>query len=322
MPRSRSLNSWHFVIPGAGRCVLPPAWLPLALAALSWAGCARHPSGQVEDTLTSGRIQVEASPEVMDLLAREIAAFQALYPEARIALREADSRAAVSDLYGGRTDLVAMARELDPEERSVAVKGRLELEGYRIARDAICLVVNAANPVENLSVDELRQVCTGEASRWKAFGGPDEAIVPVFQGPTSDLTRAFLQQVMGGQPITAPAVPARSDSEVVARVAAAPGGLGYVSLAWADRPGIKALHVAPLSGLGYEGPDPEAVYRGTYPLTRYLDLYVRTTGPRLANGFITYVTSRDGQSLVHATGRVPTAVPVRFVRRSPLLGTH
>ena len=42
----------------------------------------------------------------------------------------------------------------------------------------------------------------------------------------------------------------------------------------------------------------------------------------LAKGFVTFITSRDGQKIVHQAGRVPTTVPVRFVRRSPLLGTH
>ena len=69
-------------------------------------------------------------------------------------------------------------------------------------------------------------------------------------------------------------------------------------------------------------PDPEAVYKGSYPLTRFFNLYVRSKGRRLANGFITFVTSRDGQALVHDSGLVPTSVPVRFVRRSPMLSTH
>jgi hypothetical protein len=49
---------------------------------------------------------------------------------------------------------------------------------------------------------------------------------------------------------------------------------------------------------------------------------VRAAGAKLANGLITFVTSIDGQRIVQQAGYVPTAVPVRFVRRSPLLGTH
>jgi ABC-type phosphate transport system substrate-binding protein len=57
-------------------------------------------------------------------------------------------------------------------------------------------------------------------------------------------------------------------------------------------------------------------------LTRFYNFYMRPRGPKAAAGFITFVTSMDGQAIVHEAGLVPTAVPVRFVRRSPMLGTH
>jgi ABC-type phosphate transport system substrate-binding protein len=80
--------------------------------------------------------------------------------------------------------------------------------------------------------------------------------------------------------------------------------------------------VASLEGLPYWGPDLEAIHEREYPLTRSLNLYVRSVGHPLAKGFVTFVTSRDGQKIVHQAGLVPTTVPVRFVRRSPMIGTH
>jgi phosphate transport system substrate-binding protein len=97
--------------------------------------------------------------------------------------------------------------------------------------------------------------------------------------------------------------------------------IGFVSLAWADR-GAKVLRVASARGMPYWKPDLEAVYRGEYPLTRFFNFYMRTRGRRLAGGFITFVTSRDGQKIVHDSGLVPTSVPVRFVRRSPMQSSH
>jgi hypothetical protein len=82
------------------------------------------------------------------------------------------------------------------------------------------------------------------------------------------------------------------------------------------------LRVSSLQGLPYWKPDLEAVYKGEYPLTRFFNYYVRAERPPLANGLITFGTSYDGQRLVRDGGLVPTAVPVRFVRRSPLLSGH
>lgn len=298
------------------------AVLGLALVAVWLSGCSPQPaSSPEEDSLTSGRIKIVCAPEAQRLIAREQAAFQALYPQAHIELSAGSSREAVRSLFAATCDLAVITRELDVEERAAAVRGRLELDGYRFARDAVVVVVNPGNRIENMSIDELRKIYEGNHASWSELGGGREAIQPVIQPVESDITQFFTQQVMSGAPVQARVFTEGSDSGVVARVAGNPGALGYISMAWAGR-GAKTLRLASVTGLPYLMPDPEAVYNGSYPLMRFYSLYVRSTGPRLANGFITYVTSRDGQVLVHDYGLVPTSVPVRFVRRSAMQSTH
>jgi phosphate transport system substrate-binding protein len=275
----------------------------------------------VEDSLTSGRILIVCASEASALISRERDAFVALYPEATIEVRSGPSREAIRTLFGAEADLGVITRELEPAERVAASRGGLELEGYRFARDALVMVVHPGNRVENLALEELRRIYDGRAVRWSELGGPALEIEPVIQAPESDITEFFVQQVMNGQPIRARARYAASDSEVVDAVARRAGAVGYVSLAWADR-GARALRLASLTGLPYRRPDLETVYGGEYPLTRFLSLYARPDGPRLANGFITYVTSIDGQRIVRESGLVPTTVPVRFVRRSGMQSTH
>lgn len=292
-----------------------------ALAFLAIPACGPKPGTELEDSLTSGSIRVVSSGEIADLLEKERVAFEALYPTARIKIVKATSSEAIRDLFGARADLAAITRELEPAERSAAVRGRLELEGYGFARDAIVMVVNRGNPVENMAIDGLRRVYDGRSTRWNEFGGPDQAIEPVVQKGESDLTEAFMQAVLEGKPIEARSVLTDGDEQVLAEVARRPWAIGYVSLASASR-APRTLRIASLAGLPYWSPDLEAIHERDYPLTRSLNLYVRSVGHPLAKGFVTFVTSRDGQKIVHQTGRVPTTVPVRFVRRSPLLGTH
>jgi phosphate transport system substrate-binding protein len=285
-------------------------------------GCSpQRATRTVEDSVTSGRITVACATEAFDLIARERSAFQGLYPQAAIEVRPCTSREAVTALFSGTAALAAISRELGPEERSAAVRGGLELEGYRFARDALVAVVNPENPVENLAVEDLRRIYDGRLASWAQVGGRNQEVVPVIQPVKSDVTDFFVQEVMDGEPMRARAVYEASDSGVVGRVAREAGAVGYVTLAWADR-GARSLRLGALTGLPYWKPDPEAVYRGQYPLVRFYNLYVRATGPRLANGFITFVTSHEGQKIVHEAGLVPTTVPVRFVRRSRMLGTH
>jgi len=292
------------------------------LVAACLGGCApRSGPGRVEDSLTSGRILVVCSSDARDLIARERDAFQALYPQADVELREGTSREAVGALFAAQCDLAVLTRELLPEERAAATRGRLELEGYQVARDAVVAVVNPANPVENVAIQDLRGVYRGEVTRWAELGGSDRPIHVVIQPPDADITAFFVEAVMSGEPVAAASIYETSDSTVVARVRSDPGAIGYVTLAGVAE-GCRPLRVAALPGMRYWTPDLEAVHKGDYPLTRIVYNYVRTGGPPLASGFITYITSRDGQRIVHEAGLVPTTVPVRFVRRSPMQSSH
>jgi len=313
----------HFVARVGGSGLIPRAGLvflgvfgPLA------AGCSpRSHSQVVEDSLTSGRITLVSAKEARGMMARERDAFQALYPQARIEIEGGTSRDAIGRLFGGTSDLAVVTRELAPEERAAAARGRIDLEGFRFARDALLAVVNQNNRVENLTLADLESIYEGRATHWSEFGGDGERIVPVVQRQDSDVTQFFIQRVMGGGPIAAQSVTADSDSGVVAEVAARAGAIGFVSLG-ASLDGARALRLASLRGLPYRDADLERVYEGQYPLTRFFSLYVRGSSRPAANGFITYVTSIDGQRLVQQSGFVPTAVPVRFVRRSAMRGAH
>jgi phosphate transport system substrate-binding protein len=311
-----------FGVQTSGRRIPSQALLRWMLAAVCVGGCApRSGPGRVEDSLTSGRILVVCSADARDLIARERDAFRALYPQADVELREGTSRQAVGALFAAQCDLAVLTRELLPEERAAATRGKLELEGYTVARDAVLAIVNPANPVENITVQELRAVYRGEVTRWSELGGPDRPIHVVIQPPASDITAFFVEAVMSGEPVAAASIYETADSTVAARVRSDRDAIGYVTLA-CPATGCRPLRVAALPGMRYWTPDLEAVHNGNYPLTRAVYNYVRAGGHPLANGFITYITSRDGQQIVHEAGLVPTSVPVRFVRRSPMQSSH
>ena len=318
------LDFMRFGVPGAveqSPVRALPSLLPLALS-LWVGGCSSGPAAKaVEDSVTSGRISVVSAAEAVSLLEKERDRFTALYPQATIRIAGGTSRDAVRALFGAECDAAVLSRELTPEERGAASRGGLELEGYRFAKDAVVVVVNPANPVENMALDDLRRIYEGKIMNWAELGATAGAIVPVFPPPESDMADYFSEQVMGGQPVRARVLIAASDSEAVATVAERAGAIAFVSVAWAER-GAKTLRISTLQGLPYWKPDIEAIHRGDYPLTRSLSLYLRAKGPRLAQGLVTFITSRDGQQIVHERGLVPTSVPVRFVRRSPMQGAH
>src|SRR5439155_6674526 len=122
-------------------------------------------------------------------------AFQALYPRADIEVRSGGSREAIAALFAARCDVAVITRELQPEERAAAVRGRLALEGYRFARDALVIVVNPGNPVENLSLQDLSRIYAGTLTKWSELAGRPLPIVPMVQSISSDVTAFFIQNV-------------------------------------------------------------------------------------------------------------------------------
>lgn len=324
MPHRGFLSLKSFVNRSAGWPFHFPASLLLVLALPVLPGCGGEPPATpraVEDSQTSGRIQVVVVPELRSLVESERAAFVKLYPEAQILLRTGTSREAVTELLSQRADLAVVARELEPEERTVQVEGGMEIEGFRFARDGICVVVHPANLIESISVEDLKRIYANEVHDWSELNVGRGRIEPVLGDPGSDLTMAFGQRVLGGLAPTAPAFRAAGDSAVLERVRRSPGAIGFVSMASGEE-GVRRVRVAALRGLPDWKADAERVYKGEYPLIRNYNMYLRSTGPRLSGGFVTFVSTTAGQKLVHEAGAVPMTVPVRFARRSPLLGSH
>ena len=202
----------------------------------------------MEDSETSGRIKIVCAPELRAMMDREVEAFRDLYPAAGIELSSGGSWEGVAALMSQTADLVVAARELEPEERSVVVKGGMEIEAYRFAKDAICVVVNRANPVVSLSVEDLRRIYRGEARQWRDVHGRGGAIVPVVPPPAGDLMTAFVQRVMGGEAPAAPALRAESDSAVTRLVSANPEAIGFVSALHVNA-NVKVLRLSSLTGL-------------------------------------------------------------------------
>ncbi|MGC8838849.1 MAG: substrate-binding domain-containing protein, partial [Anaerolineae bacterium] len=130
-----------------------------------------------------------------------------------------------------------------------------------IAYDAIVLVVHPENPLDGLSLAQVRELFAGRVARWSDLGGSPEEVLPVSREEGSGTRWDFETLVMQGKRVTPAAVVMPSGRAVVEFVGEHPGAVGYVGLARA-REKVKVLA---LDGVR---PSVATVREGTYPLPR------------------------------------------------------
>ncbi|MDF1487174.1 substrate-binding domain-containing protein [Tessaracoccus caeni] len=179
-----------------------------------------------------------------------------------------------------------------------------------IGHDAFVFFVNADNPVEGLTLDQVRAIYTRQITNWAELGGADEEIVAYQRPEDSGSQTAMLAEVMGDVPMAEPLTEELSWGmgmviESVAEYRNQTAAIGY-SFRWyaTEMNGSPRIKLLAIDGVA---PSPENIADGSYPLT--VDLYAATAGsdnPHVPE-LVDWMVSDEGQALVDAVGYVPLA---------------
>ncbi len=302
-------------------------WLYLGLALLPLAGCGPRSDDSTE-TQTAGRIVVRGEDAAIRMIRRESQSFMVLYPKSAIAVDEGGSKAAISALNEGRARIAVMNRPITRMEDSIIkANGGLARE-FKIAYDGLAVIVNSKNKIQRLDFEQLSGIFSGKITSWYRLGGNIENLVPVIPGPNMGHYEYFQQLVLNGGEYAAKSYPCSTTAQIVELVKTHPSAIGLVSMSalyrdWDVWPpikeaGIKALEISMVKESGYFLPDQKTVYEGNYPLSHPLYMYVNEALEKthsqgmssLAHGFITYISSAEGQKIAAQQGYVPATMPV------------
>jgi phosphate transport system substrate-binding protein len=162
---------------------------------------------------------------------------------------------------------------------------------WPIGQDGIVIIVNPANRVNNLSIDQLRSTYLGLVGNWSALGGTDDDIVILSREDGSGTRAEFEQQLMGERLTTQSAQIAPSSAAMVSSVASTSQAIGYVSMGYLDS-SVKPVRIDGVL------PTPETVYNNTYPLRMTLLIVGRSAPTDEYLSFISWIQSQQGQQVV------------------------
>lgn len=241
----------------------------------------------------TGTVVTAGSTSVQPLSEELAAAFMDANPGITVEVQGGGSGQGIKAIVEKIADFGALSRELKDEEKgSVA-------EEYVIAKDGVAVIVNPETAVDNLTIEQIKKIYTGEINNWSEVGGKDAAIVVVTREEGSGTRGAFTEitKILSGDVDSTrkDALVQGSTGAVLQTVATTPDTIGYISLgSLADT--VKAVNVEGVA------PAMETVLSGEYKISRPF-LYV--TGGELTEAaqlYIDFVMGEEGQALVEENG--------------------
>ena len=241
----------------------------------------------------SGAISLAGSTSMEKLCEALSESFMEKYPNISVTVEYTGSGAGLESLAAGSVDIGNASRHLKEEETSAGAVENV------VAIDGIAVITDKDNEVTDVSAEDLAKIYKGEITNWSELGGQDEAIVVIGREAGSGTRDAF-EELLDVADACQYAQELDSTGGVLAKVAATPGAIGYVSLDVVD----DTIQTVSLDGVA---PTEENILAGDYLLSR--PFVMATNGEisgqnELVQTWFDYVNSEDGKNVISSVGLI------------------
>ena len=317
-----------------------PAFI-VAASSMMMLSCDRH---KPTDSSTSGITTLICDATIKNVISQEVDVFEFTYPKASIMTWYTDEHSAIDSLVTMKSSLIITARQLTDKQKEYLKSQNRNVRTQQIAVDAIAIIVNPANNIDELSIGELREIMTGKAERWDdVFPSKLGKIQVVFDHAGSSTVKYVTDSLLRGEKFTSEVYACENSEEVFREVEKRKNAIGVIGVSWitadlenADTDNrtmqqkvadlqkndtsaidftsrIKVLKIRRDNCPTAYKPYQLYIYEGNYPL--YRSIYVTTTAPNgsLAHGFYSFLTGFIGQKIILGTGVMPAVVHPRMV---------
>lgn len=271
--------------------------------------CAPQPVDAQAQTATANRtIENKGSDTLVNLALAWAETYMHLKPEVRISVTGGGSGTGIAAMLNGTVDIANASREIKPEEIQAAKEKGLAPQQITVANDAIAVLVNPANPVQKLTLQQISDIYTGKITNWREIGGAERPIVLLSRESNSGTYSYFLENVIRlgkkSNLLFSPDTLLMPSSEGISvEVSQNPHAIGYDGLGYVTS-SQKVIAVAKTAAGPYVLPAQETVNDGTYPIARALYMITPYEPTGEVKAFLDWVLT-DGQAAVLTLGFVP-----------------
>ncbi len=253
-------------------------------------------------------MQIKGSDTLINLVQRLAEVYMEKNPGKYIAVTGGGSGTGVAALINGKCDIANSSRNMEPKEIEQAMSVNVNPQRAVIAMDGLTVVINASNPVDKLTVDQIGKIFRGEITNWKDVGGQDMSI-NLYGRQSNSGTYVFFRDVVLAGEYSQHMNHMNGNAQIIESVKQDASGIGYVGVGYGkDVTGITVVKVAGRPGGEYSSPLNTAdVLSGKYPIARPLNQYINGTPSERIKDFINFELSEEGQKIAEEEGffRIP-----------------
>lgn len=255
-------------------------------------------------------VQIKGSDTMVNLGQAWAEDFMKTHPGISVAVTGGGSGTGFTALLNGTCDIAEVSREMKESEVEAAQAKGFTPNKLVVALDGLAVVVHPANPISQLTVDQLADIFTGRVKDWKQVGGRPGKIVLLSREVNSGTHVYFKEHVLRKMDKTSkaefsPGALMLSSSQAIAdEVAGNSAAIGYYGMGYISEK-QKPVSIAKDAESPYVAPTIENILDGAYPISRPLLLYTNGPPQGLIKKFIDFALSDEGQEIVRATDFVP-----------------
>ena len=248
--------------------------------------------------------KIKGSDTVLPLSQKEAENYMKENKSMKLTVTGGGSGVGLAALVDNTTDIAMSSRKIKMDEKMKLQDAGRNYKEVTVAYDALSVIVNPSNKVDQLTREQLEGIYTGKIKNWKEVGGDDMVIVVYSRESSSGTYEFFKEHVLNRKNYASSVLNMPATGAIVQSVSQTKGAIGYVGLAYMEKI-VKALKVSYDKGKTYVAPSMASAKDKTYPIIRPLFYYYLTTVEKTVKPFIDYVLSAEGQKTVEEVGYVP-----------------
>jgi phosphate transport system substrate-binding protein len=280
----------------------------LFMLSISISACSSSSAQQAQSA--SAYIENKGSDTIVNLALAWAEKYQSEHPDIRISVTGGGSGTGIAALLNKTVSIANASRKISADEMKEAETQGINPVEHIIARDAIAVIVNPGNPVNQLTLQQISDIYSGKITNWKEVGGDNRPIVRLSRETNSGTHVYFLETVLrlGDKTdktlFSMDTLLLPSSEGIINEVRSNPNAIGYDGLGYVPKD-LKMIAIAKKANQAYILPAISTVNDKSYAIAR--DLYMYTAGEALGaeKDYLDWILSAEAQQIVADLGFVP-----------------